>query len=1074
MKASIRWFIDNPAVANLLMVMLILAGVFAISHTRQETLPNVPLDRINIVVQMPQSTPEISERLLCSPIENAVYSVEGLSEVIGSGYEGMCSVQMDVQDGYETRDVVDDVKAAVGAMDNLPVTAKPPQVTELVVRNRVARVILTGDQDALSLYRQGQALRQSLFNSGVVSIVDLDNLPEREIRIAVSRDDLRRHQINLRDIAASLSTSTDAIGSGVMRNSAGDLMLETGADPQVAEDYLPLAVRREGPGVVLRVRDIASVEDGFVEDQIAAWYDGKPAVSLDVYRVGDQQVMAVIDEVHGLIDGANLPGDMALVLWEDEAAQFSSRFELLQSSAIQGLLILAVLLCLFLGIRLAFWVALGIPVAMLGAVAILPITGESINTISLFAFILVLGIVVDDAIIVGESVDEVHREGIKGKKAALEGATRVARPITYAVLTTLIAFAPLLFLPGAEGVLMRVIPLVAMAILALSLFESLWILPSHLGGQSKRKWPTERFFERVSYRLNKNLDDWMFAIYRPAMEKLLLWRAAVVAVFLALFVLCIMLVHSGWLAAVLFSKVESDRVIAEVVFPQGTAPATIRAQVVHLRDSAEKIAKEYASSEDRSGGGTESPSGGYFNGIGAPGSPIKHIFAEQGVSQKISNARDPDAQYRIRVSLQLASDSKIAASDMAVKWRSVNGEIAGATSVRFDANLMPTKPDIHINLFHDDLKTLQDMAGELHWIMASYSGVHEVSNNLSSQRQIMELRLLPQALNLGLSEEVLASQVRDAFYGIEVDRLAEEDREVSVMLKLAQGDATTQWDLEELPIYLPNGEWAPLGALAELTVRQSPAMIGHYMRERNATVTGMVDHHLVSEKQVMASLRRDFLDDMSMRYPGSSWGIAGKPKAALEFVSYLGDSYLIALFAIFFLLTVLFGNYSQPLLVMSAIPFGIVGAFIGHFILGHDITLWSMVGVVAVSGVVVNDNLVLLDCVNHNRANGLNLFDSVLEAGASRFRPILLTSITTFAGMAPLIIDNSLEARFLVPMAVSLAFGVLFATLVSLILVPALMLLANDSKAGALAAVDTLKERLKAWRELRQQNNNLF
>tara|TARA_R110002073_G_scaffold108803_2_gene244526 strand:- start:39981 stop:43157 length:3177 start_codon:yes stop_codon:yes gene_type:complete len=1058
MKASIRWFIDNPAVANLLMVMLILAGFFAISHTRQETLPNVPLDRINIVVQMPQATPEISERLLCSPIENAVYSVEGLSEVIGSGYEGLCSVQMDVKDGYETRDVVDDVKAAVSAMDNLPVTAKPPQVTELVVRNRVARIILTGDQDPLSLYRQGQALRQSLFNSGVVSIVDLDNLPEREVRIAVTRDDLRRHQINLRDIATSLSTSTDAIGSGVMRNSSGDLMLETGADPQVAEDYLPLAVRREGPGVVLRVRDIASVEDGFVEDQIAAWYDDKPAVSLDVYRVGDQQVMAVIAEVHALIDGANLPGDMALVLWEDEAAQFSSRFDLLQSSAIQGLLILAVLLCLFLGVRLAFWVALGIPVAMLGAVAILPITGESINTISLFAFILVLGIVVDDAIIVGESVDEVHREGMKGKKAALEGATRVARPITYAVLTTLIAFAPLLFLPGAEGVLMRVIPLVAMTILALSLFESLWILPSHLGGQSKRKWPTELFFDRVSHKINKSLDDWMFAIYRPAMEKLLVWRAAVVAVFIALFLLCIMLVHSGWLAAVLFSKVESDRVIAEVVFPQGTAPATIRSQVVHLRDSAEEIAKQYSQGD----------------GIGAPGSPIQHIFAEQGVSQKISNARDHDAQYRIRVSLQLASDSEIAASDMAVKWRSVNGEIAGATSVRFDANLMPTKPDIHINLFHDDLSTLQDMAAELHWIMTSYSGVHEVSNNLSSQRQIMELSLLPQALNLGLSEDILASQVRDAFYGIEVDRLAEEDREVSVMLKLAQGDATTQWDLEELPIYLPNGEWAPLGALAELTVRQSPAMIGHYMRERNATVTGMVDHHLVSEAQIMESLRRDFLDDMKVRYPGSSWGIAGKPKAALEFVTYLGDSYLIALFAIFFLLTVLFGNYSQPLLVMSAIPFGIVGAFVGHFILGHDITLWSMVGVVAVSGVVVNDNLVLLDCVNHNRANGLNLFDSVLEAGASRFRPILLTSITTFAGMAPLIIDNSLEARFLVPMAVSLAFGVLFATFVSLILVPALMLLASDTKESALSAVDTLKQRWKAWRGFRQQKNDLF
>lgn len=1027
MNALIRWFVNNPAVANLLMVMLIAAGLYAIPHTRQETLPNVPMDRVNIVVPMPQATPETAERLLCTPIENALYSVEGITEIMGAAYEGLCTIRMDVQEGYVTRDVLEEVKSVVGALDSLPADALPAQISELVVRNRVARVLLTGDQDDLALYREAHALRQRLFNSGVISVVDIENLPAREVRIAVRRDDLRRHQISLRDMASALDASTDAIGSGVLRNSAGDLMLETGREPTRAEDFLELAVRRDGPGHTLRVRDLAEVQDGFAEEDIAAWYNDKPAVSLDVYRVGNQQVLDVVEEVRRHVSADDVGESLQLVLWQDDAQQFRSRYELLKSSAVQGLVILGILLCLFLGLRLAFWVALGIPVAMLGAMMILPLTGESINTISLFAFILVLGIVVDDAIIVGESIHEVHRDGKTGHDAAIEGAQRVARPIFYAVMTTLIAFAPMLFLPGAEGVLMRVIPLVAMTILSLSLIESLFILPSHLGAGQHRRWPGEAFFEGLSRRINTRLDDWMSSIYRPAMKRILQWRLVVVAVFLALFAFCIMLVHSGWIGLVLFSKVEGDQVVAEVVFPQGTASESIREQLARLRHSADSLVSAQG-------------------GIGAPGSPIREIFAEQGVNQKISNARDPDAPYRIRVSLKLQPDASMSASEVARAWRHANGEIVGATSVRFDYNLMPTTADIYINLFHEDLEVLQRMAADLQWRISSYRGVHEVSNNLAAQREIMEVRLRPAAQDMGVTQDYLALQVRDAFHGIEIDRLAEQDREVPVLLRLAREDASTLWDLESLPIRLPNGEWAPLAVLAELRVRQSPAMISHYMRDRNAAITAMVDEHVVTNAQVMASLREDFLDDLDQRYPGASWGIAGKPKSVKEFTDYLGNAYLIALFGIFFLLTVLFANYAQPVLVMSAIPFGIVGAFVGHFLLGHDFTLWSLVGVVAVSGVVVNDNLVLLDCINQNRQRGMTLFESVIDAGATRFRPIMLTSLTTFAGMAPMIIDNSVESRFLVPMAVSLAFGVLFATLVSLILVPALMLLAADTR----------------------------
>ncbi|MDF1821291.1 MAG: efflux RND transporter permease subunit [Alcanivoracaceae bacterium] len=1036
MNSVIGWFVNHHAIARLLMLSLLFAGLYAIPHTRQETLPNVPLDRISVSVAQPELTPVMAERLLCKPLENALYGAEGLTELQARAFEGGCNLQVDVADGYDTRTVLDRVRSLVDRVDNLPAGARKPQVTELVVRNRVARVILSGSHDPLSLYRQALALRESLLASEQVSVVDIENLSEREVALQVSRADLNRFDLTLAEVAASVSQASDARGSGTLRGSGGELLLETGEERNQPRDFLDIPVRVDDAARLLPLSAVASLHDGFAQPAMAAWFDGQPALALDVYRVGDQHVLAVADAVRTLVADSELPDGMQLNLWQDDAATFRHRAGLLGSSAVQGLAILAIMLCLFLGPRLAFWVALGIPVAMLGAMALLPLAGESINTISLFAFILVLGVVVDDAIIVGESI-HTRQGNSDARTAAVSGAREMARPLVFAVLTTALAFAPLLFLPGPEGALMRVVPLVAIAILFFSLVESLCILPSHMAHETRRVSRLEKRLAALSQRVNQWLADWLARAFRPFMRQLLNWRLALMLGFLGLFVSVMALVHSGYLETVLFSRVESDRVMAELVFPEGTAEQRLQEATRALQESADSLSRELAA-----GGGA---------------AVVLHRFAEQGVRRKVSNASDPGAPYRIRVTLKLAADRTLSARTVADRWRVLHGEVPGALSARFDASLVETKPDIHINLYHADLDVLQAASDELAWQLGGYDGVHEVANGLAARRPVFELHPRDTALRQSMDQQSLAMQVRDGFYGIQVDQLVEADHEVPVLLRLAPSDAATRWDLEQFPVAVGGKRGVPLSAVADIEVRQSPAHVSHYQRRRNAAVTAHVDEKVTQVSAVMTALEKDVLAPLVARYPGLEWGVAGKPLAVARFMEYLGNGYMLAMFAIFFLLAILFGNYGQPLLVMTAIPFGLVGAFIGHVLLGYAITLWSMVGVVAVSGVVVNDNLVLLDRVNQCRAAGASWQDAVLEAVCSRFRPILLTSLTTFAGMAPMIMDSSLAARFLVPMAISLGFGVLFATLVSLFLVPSMLLLALDVREGLASAWQRLR-----------------
>jgi multidrug efflux pump subunit AcrB len=1023
MFRSIEWFTRNPAVANLLALLLLVGGFLAIPQTRQETLPNLPLDRIGVVAKLSGAAPEIVEQTLCSPLETALYTIEGISNIRSESREGVCSITVDVVEGYVSSKVRDEMAVRVENLNNLPPDASEPEVEEAVFRNRVARVLVVADARPRALHEVAWQLRDHLLDHPAIAEVQLEGLPDREIALEVTREDLHRYDLTFGGIAQSIRDNLGRASGGLLRSDSANSLILSGETLTEAEDYRELTVRRTEDGEHLTLGDFAYVRDGFSRDAMAAWLNGRPAVALDVYRIGNQDVVETAEAVHEFVDSASLPEGIDLVLWSDDSAQYRDRSSLLWENALQGLLMLVLLLGIFFGLRLSGWVALGIPVAMIGACVILPLTGFSFNTISLFAFILVLGIVVDDAVIVGESVDDQARRMGPGHDAVLKGVRQVALPITVAVITTAISFLPMMFLPGPEGDLMRVVPIVAITVLMLSLVESLWILPSHLAHSMQRSGKVSGDF---SQRVNERFDETIQRHVLPFMGKALNWRGFVLISFLAMFAICLSLLHSGWLSVTLQSQVAGNKVMVDVEFPAGTSSERVLRATESLQGSAQDLRtllnKEFDSEV------------------------ISDIYSEQGRRNNHSTAYDPSAYLRARVTVALSKDEDLPITPDAVRdrWRQIQPELAGVASMRFHSTINRVLPDIHVNLYHPDLEVLEEMAADLEHQMRDIEGTFEVANGMSSRFSEINLQLRPGARQSGLTEAGLGDQVQSAFQGIVVDQLPQGDHDVPVVLRLPDYQANSIGHLEQLPIRLADGSVAPLKVLASPERDDRPAVIQHYDRNRSVSLTAYVNTQKTSPGKVMEYLRNGPLAELDEKWQGARWAVAGKPLGIAEFLNYLTVSYAAALLAMFFVLTMMFGRYWQPLLILLAIPFGMVGAFLGHALLGLELTLWSVVGVVAVSGVVVNDNLVLIDHINNLRSRHDSLREALLEALAGRIRPIMLTTLTTSLAVAPLAFETSPQAAFLVPMAVSLGFGVLFASLTTIFLVPAMMMAAED------------------------------
>ena len=1038
MNPVITWFAHNRVAANLLMLLIITLGLFTLPDTRKELIPNVSLERISIAIAYPGAASGEVEEAVCTRIENATYDLESVVDLTSLASEGLCSVTADVVEGFDTRAVLEDIKSRIEGLSTFPDGSEKPIIKELQVRNRVAKLIISGNAEEWALKRLAEDIREDLLDLPVISVVDIENVRPYEISIEISDSALEQYKLDFNSVVAAIKETSIDMPGGTLKTDNGDILIQSSGKIDAASEFEQVVLRASADGGRIMLSDVATINDGFQRGDSQASLNGIPAVSLDIYRVGKQNIIEVAEAISNYAENHTryIPEGIELLVWKDDSKLFKGRIDLLMSNALTGLALLFIVLVLFLNWRLSFWVSLGIPISFMGALWLLPLFGGSINIISLFAFLLVLGIVVDDAVVVGESVFSQHRKGLYGVNAAIAGAQRVAKPITFAILTSIIAFVPLLFLPGPEGKLMEVIPIVVIATLLFSLLESLCILPVHLSNISPADSASESKGGKLQQRFSIAVEGFIEKNYKPFLAQVLRWRWAYLTLFLSVFVISIALIAGGWIRVVLFSSIEADIAVANISFAEGTHSNVTKAALKRIENAALALKEEL---RDENGS-----------------SPINHVFSVVGPKNKVANIDvmpQTDHLGRVSVELSPAENRQISGREIVKRWREKVKPIRDAIELRFSADLMPPEPDINIELSGSEFHELERAAEALKEQLTLYSGVYDIQDSQQGGKPQVAIKLKPVARDLGLTMQMVGQQVHHGFHGVEVQSIQRGEDEVKVYVRYPDESTRSLWYLENMRIQLPpdnagnqsleQGQGVPLFSIADVSYGEVTSTIKRYERKQVITVSAFVDKSKTSPNTVMTQLQSAFLDPLAAA-SDTQWNKAGKQKSVSEFVTVLIRGYLLALLGMYLLMAVLFSSYGQPLLIMFAIPFGLVGSLLGHLLLGIDVTLWSLIGMVAVSGVVVNDNLVLVDYINQKRAQGGDLFEAIREAGVDRFRPIVLTSLTTFAGLTPLIVETSLQAKFLIPMAVSLAFGVLFATLISLVLVPATYYILND------------------------------
>jgi multidrug efflux pump subunit AcrB len=1045
MNRIIEWFAENSVAANLLMVLILGGGFLTISSLKTEVFPEFSADIITVSMLYRGAAPAEVEEGICIRIEEAVQGIEGIERVSSTASENVGTITIELLPGADSRKVLDDVKSAVDAIDTFPEETEEPTVKEIVVRRQVINVAVSGPADEATLKYLGEQVRDEIASIPGITQVELSSARPYEIAIEVSEAALRRYGMTFDEVAAAIRRSSLDLPGGSLRTQGGEILLRTKGQAYRGPEFERIVLRTRPDGTSLTVGDVAHVEDGFAETDQFARFDGNPGVLVQVFRVGDQNAVDVATKVKTYIREAQtrMPEAIALTVWADFSRILDSRLDLMLRNGRVGFALVFIILAVFLRLRLAFWVALGIPISFLGAIALMPGIDASINLISLFAFIVVLGIVVDDAIVVGENIYSYHQRGERGLAAAIKGTQEVSVPVIFAVLTTIAAFSPLLMVPGNTGKIMKLIPEIVILALIFSLVESLLILPAHLahskmgrdkpsnGGLAAR-W--SRFQDRFAAGLNGFIQRY----YRPSLEFGLRWRYLTVAVGVATLVVTFGLVAGGWIKFVFFPNIDADNVVALLTMPQGT-PVEVTSDIVRkLEKSAVQLQDEIEEETD--------------------GAIFRHILASVGEQPFRAQSQRPNASGagasfsaahlgEVNVELVPSEDRGMGSSEIARRWRELTGPIPDVVELTFSSSLFSVGDPINIQLTGPDYVELRRAAEDLKARLREYTGVTDISDSFRPGKQEVKLSLTDEARSLGLTLVDLARQVRQAFYGEEAQRLQRGRDDIRVMVRYPPEGRQSLEDLESMRIRTPRGQEVPFGVVADTEMGRGYAAIRRVDRQRIISVTADVDLSVANTNEVISDVVGRVLPDVLKDYPRVRFALEGEQREQRETLGGLQRSFGIAILLIYALLAIPFKSYIQPLIIMAAIPFGFVGATWGHIIMGLDLTILSLFGVVALSGVVINDSLIMVSFINQKRKSGSDLETAIREAGVARFRPILLTSLTTFAGLTPLLLERSLQAQFLIPMAVSLGFGIVFGTFITMVLVPVSYAILEDIRA---------------------------
>jgi len=1026
-SGPIAWMARNSIAANLLMIILLGGGTWTAITMQKEVDPPFELDIVEVSVAYPGAAPAEVEQGILLPIEEAARGVQGIKEITSTANEGSGRVRFELVAGVDRIKAYQDIDQAVAQIRTFPDDAEEPEVRLQERQRDVMEIGLYGDADIWTLRQIAEQVREQLLNQPEITQVQVDNALEYVTHVEIPHDRLREYGLTLGEVATIIEQSARDVPAGAVDTAGGEILLRMDERKEWAEEIGNIVVVSADTGAPVRLGDIATITDGFEETGFHGKFNRQPSVEIGIYRVGTQsplEVAAAVEKVIAELE-STLPPGIEYRIDSNRAEDFRDRLMLLLENGALAVIIIVLLLSCFLEYRLAFWIMMGMTIAFVGSITLLPVMDVSINMISMFGFLVALGIVVDDAIVVGENVYEFRERGMDSIPAAIKGAQDIAWPVTFSILTNIVAFLPVMFLPGVTGNYWYPLPAVVIVVLLFSLGEALFVLPAHLGHVHKRKrskigeslhaW--QRTFARKT-------STWINNQYEPFLDRCLRHRYVTLTASVVILMVTAGYAASDHMGMILMPELAADEIEAGITLPAGTT-----------RSQAARVADEVTEATHR-----------MFE---------EHDLWQQAEGIK-TNVRG-QTFIDVEIVMRPPGERSMTTGEVIRLWRDEIGDIQGVDQIIFEAERGPGgwQDDISIDLSHADIEVLASASEALFQRIEEFEATQNVSDNYQTGKSQLNVKLLPEGRALGLTSMDVGRQVRDAFFGALALRHLRGTNEVEVRVKLPESEREDLRYLENFVIRTPEGVEVPLMDVVAVTTGESFQSIDRRDGRRVITVSTDVEPEGAINR-VLRVIRAEILPQLRADFPGLTWSFEGNEAEIRESTASLWGSFGLALGVIYALLAIAFRSYIQPLIVMMAIPFGIVGAVLGHILLGYDLSLVSLMGLVAVSGVVVNGALIMVHYANKKRAE-MSAFEAIRYAGVRRFRPIVLTTLTTFGGLTPIILETSPQAFHLIPMAVSLGFGIVFATSIMLVLVPCLYLMLEDIR-GIAVPSETAEE----------------
>ena len=1009
----IAWFARNSVAANLLMFFIIVMGIASYFTIQRQMFPNIEINYITVEANYPGASPQEIEESIFIKVEEAVKDITEIKRTVSRAFRGGGAVTLEIDTKAELTDVLDKVKLRVDSIATFPAGMEPVNVSQVEFQQQVIEMPLVGDLPLSELKVLAKEVEDELLQLGSISLVEA-NTPDDEIAIEVKPDTLRKYGLTISDVTQAINSYSANISAGQLRTNAGIVSVRVENQYYSGDEFKQIPIKIGAGGAKVTLGDVAYINDGFVEGERYFKYNGMNAIYIAVKATKTQNTIPVAETVKTYIKqkNENLPQGVSLEVLVDMTYYLNQRLDMMLSNLVQGSILVALMLTLFLRFRLAVWVMVGLPVCFLGAMMLMPIFGVSINILSLFAFIMVLGIVVDDAIVIGESAyTEIESKG-GGIDNVVRGAKRVATPATFGVLTTIAVFAPFTLSSGPEGAFFYNIAVVVILCLAFSLIESKLILPAHLA--HTKFSPVKQDSWRA--RFNKGFFAFVNGPYKRTVIIAIEWRWAVLMMFIAMLMLSMGLIAANYVRMVPNPKVPHDFPSVKIEMNENVSDlATINAlKIVEqtILDVEEQIIDEFG----------------------------------QGMIRDRLAFNEDRTEGRILAPLVNEEDRPIDTFELARRWREAIPEISGMKSftVVDDVNGDGDDGEFGYLLFGPDIDTLNAAGLKFIEMLQQQDGLFDVSSTIDPPSKEVQMTLLPVAYDLGLTLSNIASQVGAGFYGGEAQRVIRNGEEVRVMVRYPELTRERFADLKYSLITTPGGQEVMLGDVVALEEKPGISYIRREGGYRSVYIWGNIDEEKVEPNEIVEEIKDKLLPQLKELFPSVMTELGGDIEEQQAQQNEQILFFLAAMIMVYILLAVPLKSYGQPLIIMSVIPFSFTGAVFGHFVLGLDLSMMSNFGLIAAAGVVINDSLVMTDFVNQRRAQGYSVRDAVTEAGTARFRAITLTSITTFVGVLPIMFETSLQAAFVVPMAAALGFAVLYATLVTLILVPCLYLILLD------------------------------